>query len=240
MKTSGIYSIDNIVNGKSYIGSSNDIRYRWNRHLKLLHNNCHNNHHLQKSYNKYGEKNFSFQILEEVPQNKLKTIEQQYLDVIRVIPFWYYNINYDADRINYTSEVLKKMSDVKKGKHIGKDNPFYGKKHSKETKQKIREIRKNQKPLSNEARKKLSIAGQNITDETRKKMSDSNKNAWLHRTYRQPKTTDNNIYTFKNKITNEVFTGRRVDFYKKYNLSRGVVAGLIKRIHKSVKNWVLL
>lgn len=59
---------------------------------------------------------------------------------------------------------------------IGKDNPFYGKKHSEETKAKISESRKGKpawnkgKHLSEEWREKISAAKQNISDETRRKM----------------------------------------------------------------------
>ena len=40
-----------------------------------------------------------------------------------------------------------------KGKHLGKDNHFYGKKHSEEARKKMREAKKN---ISEETRKKLS------------------------------------------------------------------------------------
>lgn len=153
MKISGIYSIDNITDGKSYIGSSVDIKHRWYRHLKKLRKNCHNNHHLQNAWNKYGEVNFTFRVLEEsIPKNKLKNIEQQYLNIIRIFPWFYYNINYDANRVNFTEDVLLKMSLAAK-KLTGKKNPFYGKHHSKETKQKIR----------------LKLSQQIFTDVTRKK-----------------------------------------------------------------------
>jgi len=38
----------------------------------------------------------------------------------------------------YSDETRKKMSDAKKGKYIGSNNPFYGKQHSPETIEKIR------------------------------------------------------------------------------------------------------
>lgn len=64
---------------------------------------------------------------------------------------------------------------------IGKDNPFYGKKHSEETLKKISENRKGKpawnkgKHLSEEWREKISAAKQHISDETRRKMSESHK-----------------------------------------------------------------
>ena len=55
----GIYMIRNLSNNKVYIGQSTNINRRWNDHKMKLKNNIHYNEHLQKSYNKYGEKFFS-------------------------------------------------------------------------------------------------------------------------------------------------------------------------------------
>ena len=41
-----------------------------------------------------------------------------------------------------SEETRKKMREVRKGKRLGKDNPFYGKHHSEESKKKIREAKK--------------------------------------------------------------------------------------------------
>lgn len=61
---SGIYIITNIVNNKSYIGSSLDYKQRLRQHKYSLRNNKHYNKHLQSSFNKYGEENFTFNLLE--------------------------------------------------------------------------------------------------------------------------------------------------------------------------------
>lgn len=62
---SGIYCIENIVNKKKYIGESIDIYRRWKEHKQELRDGVHNNIHLQRSWNKYGEINFKFKIIEE-------------------------------------------------------------------------------------------------------------------------------------------------------------------------------
>ena len=77
---SGIYFIENIINGKKYIGSSNDLVYRNNKHFSELKCNHHRNKHLQSAYNKYGKANFKFIIVENCPINKLIIREQYYLD----------------------------------------------------------------------------------------------------------------------------------------------------------------
>jgi group I intron endonuclease len=77
----GVYLIKNKINGKIYIGSSNNIRKRWNEHKNDLRNDEHHSKHLQKSYKKYGIENFEFLILEEVQSAiGLFALEQQYLD----------------------------------------------------------------------------------------------------------------------------------------------------------------
>lgn len=60
----GIYAIKNEITQKYYIGQSQNIKSRWNCHRYELNNNIHINQHLQNSWNKYGENNFSFKIIE--------------------------------------------------------------------------------------------------------------------------------------------------------------------------------
>ena len=63
MSNIGIYKIENLVNGKLYIGQSVNLRKRRTRHFTELRNNKHTNPHLQRAFNKYGEKNFNFEII---------------------------------------------------------------------------------------------------------------------------------------------------------------------------------
>lgn len=70
---SGVYKILNLVNDKFYIGSSKNIYERWDSHKKELRHNCHYNGHLQNAWNKYGEDNFQFIILEKCePEQRLE------------------------------------------------------------------------------------------------------------------------------------------------------------------------
>jgi group I intron endonuclease len=79
----GIYSIINNITGKYYIGSAVDFYDRFMFHKWQLKNNRHNNDHLQNSYNKYGNCEFSFNLLELLsPKDDLIEREQFYIDLL--------------------------------------------------------------------------------------------------------------------------------------------------------------
>lgn len=78
-KTCGIYKITNNVNQKSYIGLSVDIEDRWCEHRRELNQQRHKNKHLQRAWNKYGESNFTFEIIEECEKDELCSRERFYI-----------------------------------------------------------------------------------------------------------------------------------------------------------------
>lgn len=152
MKISGIYKIINKINGKYYVGSSNDIHNRCIYHKSTLNRNIHRNIHLQRSWNKYGKDIFDFITIEKLPSNLLLEIEQKYLDKAKEDgKYKCYNLSFIADRIEMTDEVCKKISDKRKGTHHSletrfkmslsrkrrADKPMLGKNHSLETKIKM-------------------------------------------------------------------------------------------------------
>lgn len=81
--TSGVYKIQNTINGKSYIGSSKRIEKRYGEHRSLLRNNKHHSKILQGAWNKYGEGSFLFDIIEICPVDQLEAREQYYLDNLK-------------------------------------------------------------------------------------------------------------------------------------------------------------
>lgn len=84
LKAKGVYSITNTLNGKKYIGSTRkSFLTRLKQHCQKLNNNKHHCEHLQNAWNKYGEENFEFSILEIVTNfsellDKEKYYIQQY------------------------------------------------------------------------------------------------------------------------------------------------------------------
>lgn len=62
---SGIYIILCLINNKSYVGYTTNLINRQYSHFYHLRKNTHTNEYLQKAWNKYGEENFIFEVLEE-------------------------------------------------------------------------------------------------------------------------------------------------------------------------------
>ena len=82
-KISAVYKITNTITGDFYIGSSNNIKRRWNEHkCKSRWNRCSNNQ-LYKDMQEYGKDKFVFEILAEVEEDKLKEIEQQFIETLK-------------------------------------------------------------------------------------------------------------------------------------------------------------
>ena len=79
-RTPGVYWIRCKRNGKIYVGSSVDLRERWDRHRRELRDKVHHNAHLQQAWDLYGAENFEFEILQHVEEADLLRVEQEWID----------------------------------------------------------------------------------------------------------------------------------------------------------------
>jgi len=77
---SGVYRIRNTLNDKVYIGSTNNFMARFRGHKTSFKRNISENKYLQELYNKYGISCFKFEILEYCRVEKLKEVEQKYIN----------------------------------------------------------------------------------------------------------------------------------------------------------------
>lgn len=235
MKISGIYKIINKTNNHYYVGSSTDIlKKRWSQHKKDLQNGKHYNKHLQKAWDKYGEKNFDWIVVEKVNPKNLLIIEQTYLNTAKSEKEKCYNQSFVAGRIEMTDDLKKRLSQSHTGKihteetkqKISKHNAktMLGKHHPREIKERIS---KKMRGIKNP------FFGKHHTDEVKKKLSNSRMGKI------QAHVLDPTIYQFLNKDTQQKFVGTKNDFIKKYNLIKQHVYDVANQKRNRTGNWVL-
>lgn len=78
----GIYEIRNVENNKVYVGSSLDLNRRFTDHKYLLRKNKHHSPILQRAWNKYGESNFEFSIIEYCSEEEIISREQHWSNML--------------------------------------------------------------------------------------------------------------------------------------------------------------
>ena len=83
MKISAVYKITNTVTNDFYIGSSKDVKKRWNEHkCQSKWNECPNNP-MYLDMQEYGKDKFVFEVLEVVEPEELKVAEQQFIEKLK-------------------------------------------------------------------------------------------------------------------------------------------------------------
>lgn len=165
----GIYKITNIKNGKFYIGSASNIRYRWTAHKSSLRRNLHGNFRLQRSWNKYGNDAFKCEVIEEIEdKSALFYREQFWMDKLINDKSNCYNLLPSAGcnlGFKHSEETKKKIGKA----HVGM-------KRSDATRENIsKAIKGRSRNLSPEQRKAIGDRwrGRKMSDEQKKKISES-------------------------------------------------------------------
>jgi group I intron endonuclease len=139
---SGIYQIINPLDGKIYIGSSNNIPYRWKKHVERLKSEKHHSIHLQRAWNK-REYEFILETIEYCSEERLIEREQYYLDNHHPE----YNISPTAGTsrgVKRRPETIEKVRQANIGKKQSSETiakrvlKLIGKKRSPEVKEKLR------------------------------------------------------------------------------------------------------
>ena len=78
--SSGVYTIQNVVSGATYVGSARRFKRRFSQHRTALRGGYHQNSHLQHAWNKYGEQAFEFKVLLICLPEHMQDYEQRCLD----------------------------------------------------------------------------------------------------------------------------------------------------------------
>ena len=139
----GIYCIENKTNGKKYIGRGNTIEKRYAKHKLRLKRGTHTNKHLQDAWNKYGEENFEFYILEECQAEYLNEREIYFISFYKSLDSdFVYNKTAGGNGSNGFKHTEEAKEKIRKVQSVRKKHPMQGKKHSAETKLKMKKGKK--------------------------------------------------------------------------------------------------
>ena len=106
-KISGVYKITNTITNDFYIGSSKNVKQRWVAHKSPSRwKQCPNNP-MYLDMKQYGIDKFEFQVIAEVEPEKLKEVEQQFIQTLKPT---YNNYNANGWNIERYKEYQRKAS----------------------------------------------------------------------------------------------------------------------------------
>ena len=162
---SGIYRWNNLITDKSYVGSSKCLASRFSIYYskKAMLNKLNTKSSIiYSALLKHGYDKFSVDILEYCEINMLVEREQYYLDLLKPK----YNILNAANSRLGSKHSLETKS-IMSVRQKGINNPFFGKRHSDETRMKISESLRSSIVFKNSFKLKPKFK----TDETKLKMS---------------------------------------------------------------------
>jgi group I intron endonuclease len=184
MKNSGIYRIESKVKPERvYIGSAVHLSKRWTTHLWGLKNDRHHSTKLQNHFNKYGESDLVFIIVEHCLPDFLITREQYYIDSLNP----YFNeckiagncLGKKWSEEMYRKKIGRKHSEEsrkKMSKSLIGNKRTLGYKHSEESKRKMGDSHKGLiKSIETCNKLSKSLMGHTVSVESRKKISEGHK-----------------------------------------------------------------
>ena len=144
MEICAVYKITNTITNDFYIGSSKDVKSRWESHKwPSVWNKCPNNP-MYQDMNKYGLDKFDFEILVEVEEGSLKETEQQFIETLKPT----YNSN-RAKGLDIERKKEYQKSDKGKESHKKANNKYKKSDKGKESQKKAANKYNNQLCLYN-------------------------------------------------------------------------------------------
>lgn len=149
-----IYKIINLINKKYYIGQTiKELEKRWKEH-KQKNSNC---RYLKNAFHKYGFNNFKFQLICICFDKDLDKLEIKYIEKYNSLAPNGYNLREGGNggrQHQFTKDKISKSLLNRQYKYPDGTHPWIGRKHTEETKNKIRKCNIGKK-LSYETIQKL-------------------------------------------------------------------------------------
>ena len=205
-----IYQIKNLVNNKIYIGSSVCFNKRKKTHILHLRKGKHHSIKLQRSWNKYGENSFIFEIIEVIYDiSKILEREQFYLDLYKS-----YEKGYNICEIAGSTLGMKHRQETKEKmskSHSGvKRMPC-----SLETKEKISKSKLNSDSSISTSKRKITLLSKdaNIFKLIGLKSSITQIKNGLHKGDKNPNSNTDNILIFNN-LNEVIYISNNKEFKK--------------------------
>ena len=227
----GIYSITNKTNGKMYIGKTEDrfIERYWNHRWKL-NKQLHENEHLERSWNKYGQDNFEFSVIHVLTaKDDINELEKYYINLHDSIASGYNMTTGGEGAPGYV------LSDEAR-KIIGEKNRVHGlgRKATDSTRAKMRSSSRRLSP-SKELLEKLRLyhTGKKLSETTKQKLRELNTGS------KHPiaKLCEKQVEEIKCKL----MEGRKRGYIaKEYNVSCGAISSISTNrswTHVNVDGW---
>ena len=121
-KICGIYKITNTITGDFYIGSSKNVKSRLESHKWPSTWKQHPNNPMYIDMQKYGVDKFVFEILAEVEVDKLKEMEQEFIEKLKPT---YNNRNANGLNVERCKEYKKSDKCKKANKQYNSQLCFY-------------------------------------------------------------------------------------------------------------------
>ncbi len=247
-KTGGIYQIQNMINNKVYIGSTKYFYGRFKRHENDLLSNKHDNSHLQRAWNKYGEDNFEFNVIEIVDnEDDLLSREQYWIDNFNSSNRDYgYNILPFAGRTSgakRTESTKMKLSIAK----IGDKNPMYQKEVSQETRERISESlinmpedKKNEMLRKRGEKLSESLKGRKLSDESKQKMRERKLGRKLSEEQIQKIKDANSIKIVQVDLQGNLINewSSMIDVQRELGYDCGTISKCCNKINKTYKKFL--
>ena len=216
----GIYGIINLLSGDVYVGQTRQkFEKRYWHHQWKLRKNTHDNQHLQKAYDIYGDDYFNFIVIKVTDDvNILDELEIKYINFYRELNHCYNIIDGGGGRsgVSLTDEHKRK---------IGEKNRINmaGRKHSSETKRKMSENKKG-KILNVD---KLTISFE-IAADIKNKLMNGDKPSKISKDMGIPYKTINGI------LSNNTYNSVYVEGWNEFYNSRQTYHRLTKEDHAEI------